>query len=73
MGLSQRSVFFPARFAEISFEVGDLFLYIHVAPCNGLQRAVVHYATNQTRNTGANPFFFTKSALYIFKCIIHSA
>ena len=35
----------------------------YIAPCNGLQGAVAQYAANQTRNTWANPFFFSISVL----------
>ncbi len=59
--------YFPARYLGATFEVWDLLFYI--APCNGLQGAVGQYATNQTRNTGANPLLFSISALGSFTCV----
>ena len=38
------------------FKYETIFLYIHVAPCNGLQGAVVQYAANQTPKTRVNLF-----------------
>ena len=58
---------FSCKVCGTAFEKWDLLL--NIAPCNGLQGAVAHYAANQTRNTGANPF----SALGSFICVPISA
>ena len=47
---------FPARYVGLRLNYETYSFYI--ALCNGLQGAVVQYAANQTRITGAKPFSF---------------
>ena len=41
-------------------------LLLLIAPCNGLQGAVAQYVANQTRNTGANPFYYDKCTGFLY-------
>ena len=47
-------------------------ILFNMAPCNGLQGAVVQYAGNQTINIRAKPFsFFDKGVLFYIQYTAH--
>ena len=56
---------FPARYVGLRLNNETYSFYL--APCNGLQGAVAQYATNQTRNTRADPFSFNYCSI-LFSC-----
>ena len=54
-----------------SYDLKFMKTYSFKETCNGLQGAVAQYAANQTRKTGANPFY-RLSAMGYFTCVYNT-